>query len=74
MFDGYLKVLFYAIPPNSQILFSETGNAPLLWDFHKPAGPPGCIQSKSCIKPNVNISGSPSSSVIYNTPKFPAFI
>jgi hypothetical protein len=46
MFDGHLQVLFYAIPPNSQLLFSETGNAPLLRDFHEPVGPQGASNQK----------------------------
>ena len=33
MFEGHLQVLFNGIPPNSQVLFSESGNAPLFWGF-----------------------------------------
>ena len=74
MFDGHLQVLFYAIPPNSQLLFSETGNAPLLRDFHEPVGPQRCMKSKCCITPKVYVWWSPSSLVLWNTPKFPTFI
>ena len=30
MFNGHLQVLFYALPPDSQFLFSKPGNGPLL--------------------------------------------
>ena len=52
MFDGPHQVLFYALPPNSQLLFSEPGNAPLFEDFDRPVGPRGCVVSKSWIKQN----------------------
>ena len=39
--------LFYARPPNSQLLFREPKNAPLFMDDDKPVWPRGCIQSKS---------------------------
>ena len=29
MFLGHLQVLFYAIPPNYELLISEPGNGPL---------------------------------------------
>ena len=74
MFFGHLQVLFYARPPNSQLLFSKPGKAPLLEDFDQPTGPPGCVKSKSSIKPKVTVSGSPTSFVLYNTPKFPTCI
>ena len=63
MFLGHLKALFYTRPPNSQLLSSKPGNAPLVRDFDKPAGPPGCVKSKRYIKPKVNDSGSPTSFV-----------
>ena len=28
-------------------------------DIDEPVGPPGCVKSKSYIKPNVNVSGLP---------------
>ena len=40
-------------PPNSELLFSEPGNAPLFEDFNGPEEPPGCVESKSGIKQNV---------------------
>ena len=74
MFLGHLQVLFYARPPNSQLLFSKPGNTPLLLDFDKPPGPLDKVKSKKFIKPKMNVSGAPSSSVLYKTPKFPTFI
>ena len=35
MFDGPLQVLFYARPPNSQLLFSELENTALLWKIRR---------------------------------------
>ena len=46
MFDGPLLVLFYAWPPNSQLLFSEPENATPFKDVDGPVGPRGCAQSK----------------------------
>ena len=40
-------------------------------DIDKPAGPQGCVKSKSYIKPKVIASGSPTFSILYKTPKFP---
>ena len=34
--------------PNSQLLFWDAANTPLLWDFNKPAWPPDC-DKKSCV-------------------------
>ena len=64
---GTLQVLFYARPRNSQLLFGEPRKTHLLWDFDEPTWPPG--KSKSCIKPNMNVSGSPTSTVLYKTPQ-----
>ena len=36
MFDGPLQVLFYAWPPNSQLLFSEPENGPFFTIFTGP--------------------------------------
>ena len=53
MIDGPLQLLFYALPPNSKRLVSETGNAPLFEDFEGPIGPQGLVISKIWIKQNV---------------------
>ena len=60
MFLGHPQVLFYARPPNSQLLFSEPGNSTFAWDFVEPVGP----QNHKKYKPKVNFFGSPSSFVI----------
>ena len=36
MIDGPLQILCYALPPNSELLFSEPGNAPLFEAFDGP--------------------------------------
>ena len=46
MFDGHLHVLFNALPPNSQLLFSEIGITPLFREFVGPVAPQGCVASK----------------------------
>ena len=75
MIDGHLKVLFYRLPPNSQLPLSKPGNAPLSEDLHEPVAPPGCVKTKSCVKPKVNVWRSPSSLVsCKNKNKFPTFI
>ena len=43
MFDGNLQVLFYAPPPNSQLLYSKPKNSPLFDDFDSSC----CVTSKS---------------------------
>ena len=53
MFDGPLEVLFYALPPNSQLLFSKPEIEPLFEDFDGPVEPRGCVESRSGIKQNV---------------------
>ena len=45
--DGPLQFLFYALPPNSQLLFSEPGIGPLFGAFAGPVEPQGCVKSKS---------------------------
>ena len=50
MSDGPLQILFYALPPHSQHLIFEPGNASFLMDFDVPIGPRGCFKSKSQIK------------------------
>ena len=50
MSDGPLQFLFYALPPHSQHLIFEPGNASFLMDFDVPIGPRGCFKSKSQIK------------------------
>ena len=50
IFDGPLQVLFYALPPNSHLLFSKPGIGPLFEDFDGPVEPRGCVESKSWIK------------------------
>ena len=58
--------------PNFYLANLELG--PLLDNFDGPVGPHGCVQSKSCIRQNVNHSWSPSILVLCTTPKFPTFI
>ena len=60
---GHFLVLFNARPPKSQVLFSESGNTPLLWAFDKLTGPPGCI--KSYINTKNLYFESPSSFVLF---------
>ena len=31
MFDGPLQVLYYALPPNTQVLFRKPGTTPFHW-------------------------------------------
>ena len=57
LFLGHLHVLFNTRPPNSQLLFRKLGNKHLLQIFDEPVGPHGCIVSKSCIIPIVNVPG-----------------
>ena len=45
MFQGHLQVLFYARPPNSQLLFWKPGNRPFLRILT--VVPWGCIKKKS---------------------------
>ena len=44
---GPLQFLFYALPPNSQLLFCEPGIGPLFEAFARPVEPQGCVKSKS---------------------------
>ena len=50
---GPHQFLFYALPPNSQLLFCEPGIGPLFEDFEGPIVPQGCVELKSLIKQNV---------------------
>ena len=64
------QVLFDALPPNSQLLFSKPGNAPLFQDFNGPVAPLSCVKSKSSIKQmflEFDSMGGPATS-IKNTP------
>ena len=57
MIDGHLKVLFYRLPPNSQLPLSKPGNAPLSEDLHEPVAPPGCVKTKSCVNQKLMFDG-----------------
>ena len=67
MFDVHLQLVFYAGPPNSKLLFCKRGIGPYFDDFDEPVGPRGCIESKSCTSPNVNVGWLPSRLVLCNT-------
>ena len=46
-----------------KIVLSKPENPPPFCDFDEPKGPEGCVEAKSCMKPKVYFSGSPSSLV-----------
>ena len=50
-----LHFLFYALPPNSQLLFSEPGIRPFFDDFDEPVGLRGYAVAKRCRTTNVNV-------------------
>ena len=41
MFDGHLYFLFYARPPNSQLLYNELENTALKWKIRQARRAPG---------------------------------
>ena len=53
VFNVPLLFLFYAVPPNSQLLIREHGNGPILLAFDVPKRPQGFVKSKCSIKQNV---------------------
>ena len=73
MFLGHLQVLFYTRPPNSQLLFSEPGNGPLLLAFDEPEGALGLCRVKKLHYTKSKFFWVTCKSCFMQEPKIPKF-
>ena len=74
MYPVHHQVLLNARPPHSQLLSCKPGNEPISWDFDKPVEPQYWVKLNSCRKPKLIVSETPSSFVLFKSPKFSTFI